>query len=50
MKYGIHLFTAWIGIFQSCLLSRARAHEYEKILNTYKKFEKLFWFTFHYSD
>ncbi|MBO3842983.1 MAG: hypothetical protein FGF48_11320 [Candidatus Brockarchaeota archaeon] len=29
---------------------RHNALAYEKILNTYKKFGKLFWFTFYYSD
>jgi hypothetical protein len=31
-------------------VARHMAYGYEKILNTYKKFGKLFWFTFHYSD
>ncbi len=29
---------------------RHGALAYEKILNTYRKFGKLFWFTFYYSD
>ena len=31
-------------------VARHMAHEYEKILNIYRKFGKLFWFTFYYSD